>query len=70
MSTKVDHLVYPWEQMIVCIDDGVESSFVGGLRVGDIPVMDIKELLLYVQLHQPQQLIKIQFLSVRTYELT
>jgi hypothetical protein len=39
--------------MIVFIDDGVESSFFGGLRTRDVPVMDIKEPLLYVQLYRP-----------------
>jgi len=39
--------------MIVFIDDGVESSFFCGLRMGDVLVMDIKEPLLSVQLYQP-----------------
>lgn len=39
--------------MIVFIDDGVESSLFGGLRMGDVPVMDIKAPPLYVQLYQP-----------------
>lgn len=53
--------------MIVFIDDGVESSFFGGLRMGDVLVMDIKEPLLYVQLYQPLYMVDLDMIFNSDY---